>query len=255
MKLHSNRSYLKTIILTLVILLSMTGVAFAQNSEKIDYVALGDSLAAGYTPNRTIDKSYTDFIAEKLDGEGVLNDYKNFGVAGYTTDDVLAIIEDNPENSNAVRRLAISNADIITLDVGANDLINSIPALLDNPDQAPAAIENVSGRIAQITFTIKGINPNAKIYLMGYYNAFYPFSNYTDKQKDQVSLMIKGFNLAVEQVAAHTGATYVDTYTTMDKHLAKYLPEENIHPTILGYRAIAKDFWSIIKVDFLRGIN
>lgn len=55
MKLHFNRSYLKTIILTLVFLLSMNGIAFAQSSEKLDYVALGDSLAAGYTPIGTIE--------------------------------------------------------------------------------------------------------------------------------------------------------------------------------------------------------
>ena len=251
MKLHPNRSYLKTIIFSLVFLLSMTGVAFAQNSEVIDYVALGDSLAAGYTPNQTLDKSYTDFIAEKLDGEGVLGDYQNFGVPGYTTVNVFNIIDpNNPVNTNRI--VAISNAEIITLDVGANDLIKLIPDLLSDPTQAPDAIRNVATNIAKITFTLKKINPKAKIYLMGYYNAF-PY--YPEEQQEQVIPLIQGFNLAVKQVAASTGETYVDTYTTVDKHLAKYLPEENIHPDIMGYRAIAKDFWNIIKVDFLRGVN
>ena len=127
MKLHPNRPYFKTIIITLVFLFSITGVAFAQSGEKIDYVALGDSLAAGYTPNKTIDKGYTDFIAEKLNEEEVLGDYQNFGVPGYTTDNVLASID--PTNPvNADRILAISKAEIITLDVGANDLLNLIPA-------------------------------------------------------------------------------------------------------------------------------
>lgn len=252
MKLHSNRPYLKTMILTLVFLLSITGIAFAQSSEKLDYVALGDSLAAGYTPNGTIDKSYTDFIAEKLDGEGVLGDYHNFGVPGYTTDNVFADIIDTTTPNYTNRISAISNAEIITLDVGANDLLNSIPALMKDPNQAPAAIGNVARKIAQITFTLKSINPKAKIYLMGYYNAF-PY--YTEEQQSQLVPLIKGFNLAVKQVAATTGETYVDTYTSMDKHLVKYLPEDNIHPDLQGYRAIAKDFWNIIKVDFLRGIN
>ena len=251
MKFSSKKSFLKTIILTLVFLLSMTGAAFGQSSVEINYVALGDSLAAGYTPDKTIDKSYTDFIAEKLNGEGVLGDYRNFGVPGYTTIDVLSSLDfTNPENAD--RLSAISKAQIITLDVGANDLLNSLPALLADPTQAPAAIENVAGNIAYITFTLQRINPKAKIYLMGYYNAF-PY--FTEEQQGQVIPLIKGFNLAFKQVAALTGATYVDTFATMDKHLAKYLPEENIHPDILGYRAIAKDFWNIIKVDFLRGIN
>jgi len=41
----------------------------------------------------------------------------------------------------------------------------------------------------------------------------------------------------------------------MDKHLAKCLPVVDIHPDTFGYRAIAKDFWNIIKVNFLRGMN
>ena len=248
------RACLKTLVLALVFSLTLTGILSAHTSGNVDYVALGDSLAAGSTPNGAIDKSYTDFIAEKLDGEGILGDYQNFGKPGHTTVKVLADI--NPSNpDNADRINAISNAEIITLDVGANDLLDSIPVLMANPSHAPAEIEKVANNIAQITGTLKGINPNTKIYLIGYYNAFYPFSNYTDEQKAQVGLMIRGFNLAVEQVAAQTGTSYVDIYTTMDKHLAKYLPEENIHPDIQGYRAIAKDFWDIIKVDFLRGEN
>ncbi|ODA41921.1 GDSL-type esterase/lipase family protein [Desulfosporosinus sp. BG] len=257
MKLYSNRPYFKTIILTWVFLLSMTGVAFAQSSEKLDYVALGDSLVAGYAPNGTIDKSYTDFIAVKLDGEGVLGDYRNFGVPGYTTDKVFADINpDNPVNANRI--VAISNAEIITLDVGANDLLGMIRDPLFDPTQAPAAIKNVAGNIFKITSTLKGLNPNAKIYLMGYYNAF-PYL--PEEQQAQLIPLIKGFNQTVKGVAdlkdstGSTIATYVDTYTTMDKHLAKYLPEDNIHPDISGYRAIAKDFWDIIKVDFLRGVN
>jgi len=260
MKLNPNRSYLKTIIFSLVFLLSMTGVAFAQSSQQIDYVALGDSLAAGSTPVGTLDKSYTDFIAEKLDGEGVLGDYHNFGVAGYTTDQVLASIDStNPENINRIA--SISNAEIITLDIGANDLKGLIPGLLNNPDPqeaAKAAIGSVAGKIFNIVVKLKQINPNAKIYLMGYYNAF-PY--YPEQMQEPVMHLIKGFNQAIqEQVAVkineeYGNTTYIDTYTTMDKHLTKYLPEDNIHPDIFGYRAIAKDFWNIIKVDFLRGLN
>lgn len=246
------KSYLKILVLILVFSLFLGGwLVSTRTSEKLDYVALGDSLAAGYTPNSMIDKSYPDFIAEKLDGEGTLGDYKNFGVPGYTTLEVLADINlDNPDNADRIA--AISNAELITVDVGANDLLNSIFTLIADPSQVPAAIQNVAGNIAQITRTLKDINPNAKIYLMGYYNAF-PY--YPEEQQKQVIPLIIEFNKAVKGAATSTGATYVDTYTTMDKHLANYLPEADIHPNILGYQAIAKDFWAIIKVDFLREKN
>lgn len=249
MKFYSNRLYFKTVILTLVFLLSISGLAFAKTSKTMDYVALGDSLTVGYTPYQTQDKSYTDIIAEKLNEEGVLGYYQNLGYPGYTTNNVLASI--NPLNpDNDVRVSSISNAELITLNIGANDLLDLIPDLLSDPTQAPVAIGSVANNIAQITFTLKGINPNAKIYLMGYYNAF---PNSSKEEQAQVIPLILGFNEAIKAVATLTGATYVDTYTTMDKHSTKYLPEEDIHPTISGYRAIAKEFWNIIKVDFLRG--
>jgi len=251
MRLYSNKWYLKAVILALVLLTSITGIAFAQSDEKIDYVALGDSLSVGYTPYSSIDKSYTDFIAMKLDGEGILGDYHNFGVIRYTTDDVLASIDyTNPQNAESI--LAISNAEIITLDIGANDILDLIPALMADPTQAPDVIQSIAENLAEIILTLKGINPNANIYLMGYYNAF-PF--YPEELQEQVIPLIKGLNLAINQVANATGETYIDTYTIMDKHLTKYLPEDDIHPGLLGYKAMAKEFWNIIKVDFLRGIN
>lgn len=246
MRIHLKKWHLMTIILTLVLLISSVGIAYARN-EKFNYVALGDSLAAGYTPNRTIDKSYTDFLAEKLEGEGVLGDFQNFGVPGYKTIDVLASIDSsNPDNKDRI--LAISNADIITLDVGANDLLY----LITDSSGACSSLKTVAESIAEIILTLKNINPNAKIYIMGYYNAF-PY--YTEEQQNQLIPLIQAFNSAIENVANLYGATYVDTYATMDKHLEKYLPENNIHPDLLGYRAIAGDFWDIIKVDFLRGLN
>lgn len=249
MKFFSKSSSSKIIVLLMLILFSFTSIAYG--STQFDYVALGDSLAAGYTPTGTIDKSYTDFITDKLNGERVLGDYNNFGVPGYTTTNVLATI--NPmDPANIQRVAAISEAEIITLDIGANDLLDLIPVLLTNPSQAQPAIEGVVTNIAQIISTLKFLNPEAKIYLMGYYNAF-PFL--PEEQQAYIIPLITEFNKGLEGIAKLTGATYVDTYKAMDKHLTKYLPEENIHPNISGYRALAKEFWNIIKVDFLRGLN
>ncbi len=246
-----NWSYLKILIIIMAILLSVSWVGFARSSKNIvniDYVSLGDSLAAGTTPNNITDKSYTDFIAEKLKSEGVLGDYKNFGVPGYTTNDIYTNIDPtNPENFQRVT--AISQAEIITLDVGANDLLNIIPVLIEDPVHAPAIIQNTAENLTKITYTLQDINPKAKIYLMGYYNAF-PY--YPQEQQTQLIPLIKKFNLAIENTAVLTGATYIDTYSVMDMNLKKYLPENNIHPNLSGYQAIAKEFWSVIETDLLR---
>lgn len=230
-------------------LFSFINSRLASSSTQLDYVAFGDSLAAGVTPDNTIDKGYAAFISEKLGEEGVLGSYSNYGMPGYKTADIINIINPSIEQ-NAEVVSSIKNAEIITLDIGANDLLGSASALAANPTQALSIIQGVAKNIYQIVCTFKSINPNAKIYLMGYYNAFL---YYPAKQQEGLIPLIQGFNLATKGVATLTGARYVDTYSTMNKHLATYLPKDNIHPNLSGYRAIAKDFWDNIKNDFLKG--
>lgn len=239
----------KLLIITILVLLTVTWAAFARKNITIDYVSLGDSLAAGLTPQHTIDKSYSDFIAEKLEAKGFIGDFYNFGVTGYTTKDVLTAIDPaNPENSQRV--MALSKAEIVTMDVGANDLLNLIPQLAANPIQASAIIQKVSENITRIISTLKNINPEAKIYIMGYYNAF-PY--YPEEQQALMISLVKRFNLAINKAVETTGGTYIDTYQTMDKDLLKYLPENDIHPGLLGYQVIADEFWSVIENDLAKG--
>jgi lysophospholipase L1-like esterase len=239
------RLKIKLLVITILVLLIVTWAAFTRKNVNIDYVSLGDSLAAGLTPKHTIDKSYSDFIAEKLEAKGLIGDFNKFGVTGYTTKDVLTAIDPaNQENSQRV--MALSKAEIVTLDVGANDLLNIIPQLTANPIQASTIIQKVSENITKIISTLKNINPKAKIYIMGYYNAF-PY--YPEERQALLIPLVKRFNLAIKQAVEATGGTYIDTYQTMDKDLLKYLPENDIHPDLLGYQVIADEFWSVIKDD------
>jgi lysophospholipase L1-like esterase len=241
-----------TTSLVTVFILSMTGTAFAKEVPSVtavDYVSLGDSLAEGQTPHAGSDyyrvhKSYTDYIANKLDKEGILGSYNNFGVSGYTTSDVYNdVIKDiyNPDSK-------IKSAEIITLDAGANDLLgylktNNIPAI---SVEAPKVIE----RIGSIIAAIKAVNPTAKIYVMGYYNALpaYP----------QVLPLIEQFNTGLENgingynylntLSSNTyvPVTYVDTMSAVS---VDYLPGD-IHPNYKGYKNIGDAFLLEILNDF-----
>ena len=50
-------------IITAIILLI---IFFITRDRKVYYLSLGDSLAAGQTPNNTIEESYGDYIQEYL---------------------------------------------------------------------------------------------------------------------------------------------------------------------------------------------
>jgi lysophospholipase L1-like esterase len=272
-----------TISLIIVFLFSMTGTVFGKASTPpfsppYDYVSLGDSLAAGQTPYSNPDSyGYTDILADKLASAGVLGLYGDYGVSTYKTSDVLYQIA----NDSTVQ-YSLNGAEIITLDVGANDILPLLPwiaglgsmdiptrivtypgsmppvqlSLLLNSGSGDEYIKNavlsyeVGAVNTKIGLIIQSINAmpgtNPKIYVMGYYNAL--------PDLPQFLPLLDTLNGAINLAATQNGATYVATKASMDKHLLKYLPGD-IHPTVQGYRAIAQDFWAFIQPDFLRGLN
>jgi lysophospholipase L1-like esterase len=79
-----------------------------------DYVALGDSLAAGVGARR----GYVDRYAEYLrDDTGVRVEVVNLGVSGQTSPQLLRILRNDPSTRRALR-----GAEVVTYNIGINDL-------------------------------------------------------------------------------------------------------------------------------------
>lgn len=79
-----------------------------------DYVALGDSLAAGVGASR----GYVDRYADRLRADtGARVRVTNLGVSGQTSSQLLRVLRDD-----ASARRAIGGAEVITFNIGINDL-------------------------------------------------------------------------------------------------------------------------------------
>jgi hypothetical protein len=90
-------------------------------NKKLNYLALGDSVISGYSTYRHFDAtSYTDFVADSLKESGHLKSYKNFGVSGFTTNDLIMQL------SNHEVRMSITKADMINISIGANDFLEIV---------------------------------------------------------------------------------------------------------------------------------
>ena len=110
-------------------------LTFAGEAPKtLNYVAIGDSVAAGvrggiYPPGSEpgSDKGYTDYIANKLKSAGVLGDFnKDICVAGATALELAQRVGADLSGPAGKEATAIKNADIITFDAGANDLLGPL---------------------------------------------------------------------------------------------------------------------------------
>ncbi|MBM7552141.1 GDSL-type esterase/lipase family protein [Thalassobacillus pellis] len=228
---------LAALLVVLMLSVSLPSDVFAKGPAKkvVDYVALGDSLARGVTPDNEIGAGYPDYLTERLRQSQYMVDYDNFSVPGATTDHLLGVIKQDVVLNN------IQEAEFITIDIGANDLLSALP----NPAKLPAALKTVSTNLNAVLAAIDQHNPNAKVYVMGYYN---PFPYAPAEQQPQLEELLNNLNGLIQLATLINGDTYVPTKDIIAKNYQTYLPNpSNIHLSEEGYQAVAKEFWK--KLD------
>jgi len=232
-----------------------------------DYVALGDSLAHGMNEVGMIGLGYADFVAQALQQDGFITSYnKGFAYSGYTTKNVLEDIQNDVEkpvtgfgykNDKVKLRPSIKEAEIITLTAGANDLIPILKESQTTGINAAAMLKASQGaikNIAAILEEIKKLNPNAQIYVMGYYNSF-PY--YSEDLQKQFKMLLTVMNTTIKTTVENAGAIFVPTYDIVAKDVPSYLPNpENIHLSEAGYLAVANEaFLPAIKASTLWDVS
>ncbi|MGC5327136.1 SGNH/GDSL hydrolase family protein [Brevibacillus sp. SYSU BS000544] len=248
--------------LTLIWALVFATSVFAKQEqrEEVDYLALGNSLAAGVTPYNELGKGYTDFLAERIERIGYLAHWdKRYAVPGYTTTNVLDDIKndvkkdtDSSKDEKGIRE-NIRDAEIITLDAGANDLLKQIKILPDGTVNAdPAVVQQVLTQIgSNLTFIsreIHELNDDVSLYIMGYYN---PYSYLPEEQQKQLKPILDLLNKTIQKVAKNEKATFVPTADAIAEDFEKYLPNPlNIHLSEEGYEVVADLFWNYVIKEF-----
>ena len=117
----TNASYSKEITMTFVV----SPVIVPDYSQSFVYVALGDSIPSGVSYEGSLTakniESYSDKLAIQYANANANNpfEYFDYAVSGYNAIDVFNQVN-NPAYQNA-----ISQADVITLCVGANDIMDA----------------------------------------------------------------------------------------------------------------------------------
>ncbi|HEM5059590.1 TPA: SGNH/GDSL hydrolase family protein [Streptococcus suis] len=172
-------------------------------SEKISfrYVALGDSLTEG-VGDTTGQGGFVPLLAQSLTNDyGYEVDYKNFGVSGNTSNQILKRMKEDGELISYLK-----TADLLTLTVGGNDLrkaiIKNIANLKVSTFDKPA--KDYGKRLDTIIMTARKNNPNLPIYVVGIYNPLYlNFPELTEMQT-----IVDNWNTMTEQITEK----YQDVY-------------------------------------------
>lgn len=216
----------------------------AQVYGPVSYVAIGDSLAAGQTPNREIDTGYSDLIAQEIARNQRLVFFsKDLAFPGFTTSDVL-----NRVMSNEAKPL-LQKANVITISAGANDLLRLIHSdpksgsLSFQQVQADFSLNMVRKNMKTLLAEVKRISPQAEVYVMGYYFA-YPHARET--QKVGTAKQLDLLNEILSNAAKDAGVTFVSVDEAFgDKAIDKIPNPSDVHPNAEGYLAMANSFFNV----------
>ncbi len=238
--------YIKILILFVTLVLVLGIYKYFNQSKKINYLPLGDSIAEGMNSYFEIGYSYTDYIRDYLKEHNKLGFYtKSFTKSGYKTADLKRDIDDNRvieiDGKKVYLKEALRESDLVTLTIGANDFISkynlqNFTSKIANTAEAKKntdiAIENLKDLISIIRTYAKN-----RIIITGYFN---PFPRLTE-QKEMIDEIVKYFNYSIEQYCEEEGLEYIDFFDILEGNIEALPNPINIHPSIYGYELMANE--------------
>ncbi len=131
----------------------------------------------------------------------------------------------------------------------AHLLVEQVEKIVQMVGAIEGKVHTVGANIAQILKEIKTVNPTAKLYVMGYYNALPYLGN--DIQTGVTLPLLEGLNRAIQTSVHQFGAINVPTFDLFEGNYETFLPEPtNIHPSEAGYSALTERFMEEISKSF-----
>lgn len=215
-----------------ILVLTIFCIYYIFNDNKINYTALGDALTEGMNSYGEIGYSYSDFLATKIKNTNKLANYSKYGKSGNNTSDLINNIEQNGEIKKNLRE-----SDLVTVSIGANDLLSKIDIKSLNIDNLKDYKDLIKNIIPDIDKCIKIIRQYAKekLIIVGYYNPIPLLFTTNGPDLDELFSYIDEEYL---KIATEHNCEYISIYQLFKNN--NYLSNPtNIHPNIKGYQEIA----------------
>lgn len=205
--------------------------------DDLNIVTLGDSLTQG-VGDESKNSGYVGRIEDSLDNQIIID---NFGISGYRSDQLLKLINEPDVEAS------LAEANLVLMTIGANDMMKVFKRDLNNLKTEPFLEELTmfEERLTEIFTTIHKINPQTKIYLIGFYD---PFTEYFP-EVEELTRISSSWNTGSAMVTNEFDYTYyIPTNELFEGNVNAYLAEDNFHPNKKGYTKITQEVIEHIKI-------
>ena len=242
------------------------------------YLALGDSLAAGYQPDPTIsrDEGYVTWVYDGLASRDRRLTLRNLGCDGATTTTLLSggggCAYDGAASQLAAAEQFLRQRPrqirLVTIDIGGNDINRCAAGGAIDQTCALTAVGTIATNMGQIVRRLRAAAPGVRIVGMTYYDPYLaawlngPTGQAVARQSLQLTMLLNQMLTGVYTAADMRVADVEGAFATTDLTTPAELPgvgtvplavarictwtwmcvpgrTPDIHPTTAGYEAIA----------------
>lgn len=212
------------------------------HDKTITHLALGDSIIYGYrvAEKENLVTQFSDQLHVQT-GKQVLTN--NRGIIGITSQKLNQLVQEGNFDEE------IKEADIITVNVGGNDVLRAVKKadLYSALKSFDSLQTNFSENLSGISEKISQLNPDATIVFLELYNpmpADHQFYSLADK-------LLPKWNLMIYEVANNTpSAVVVQTTKVINSDNLQNLYSDGVHPSISGYSAISNQMLEQFKTQY-----
>ena len=251
------RRLLRLILVVVLLFGASQGTTLAAPASW-DYVALGDSLATGFGAFKGYVPRYDAYIESDT---GVAVTRTNLGRNGWTSSQLLSALSSDPTFRSAIRE-----AEIVTWNIGGNDLRAARNSYkkgtcggIDNQDCLRASVATLKTNWTAITAEVLELRSTSDtiVRTMDIYNPYVRTDMVSDtwRQNDRGKNDFQVFKKYLDRVNRHIATTsytervpYAPVYLAFNGSLGDedprskgYLSFDGVHPNDSGHRVIADE--------------
>lgn len=210
---------------------------------RIDIVGLGDSLTRGIGDSQGFGYfgRFVDLLKSSTDQE---ISAANLAISGAKTPNLIEQLH------NTGVQYTISQADMIVLTIGGNDLNPGFEQLADIElsEYAPD-VDQFTDNIRTILDTLRSLNDTAHIYWLSLYNPFEEIEGL-----DQSSEFIHSWNSALQYVSLDYDHVFIiPTFDLFQAKTKQLLSQDHFHPNDKGYQLMAERLLQKVVLHLVPG--